>query len=369
MTNRYSTAGDIDTEAQYWVLRSEEEDVSESEILQRDAWLSSNPDNRRVYHTYRQLSTDLQGISGLHGKARLEDLARFDFSDLEASEREEDRSQPVVQRLSERLRGIGQYAHIAAAAMVALLLVSFLIMGLPGGTTLADRTLSTGTGEIREFRLPDGSVIVLGARSTLHVAFGSDERRVNLQNGDAYFDVESDAAAPFQVYASGIVVRAVGTEFEVRKRLDRLEVAIAEGIVEVSRQRAPDVASNADRGSDQHDRAVPVRDSVRLTRGQKVAAAATGLSEVQQINTEKVSSWRNGRLFYDDAELGLIVSDFNRYFDGRIELTDDRLEGLKITASFRIENIENTILSLENILPVRVDRDAPGVIRISPDDR
>ncbi|GAK34025.1 hypothetical protein JCM17846_31760 [Iodidimonas nitroreducens] len=62
----------------------------------------------------------------------------------------------------------------------------------------------------------------------------------------------------------------------------------------------------------------------------------------------------NGRLFYDNASLEEMVKDFNRYYDGKIELADDTMKDLKISGSFKIDTIEKKIFSLENILPVSV---------------
>jgi len=75
---------------------------------------------------------------------------------------------------------------------------------------------STGVGERRTLTLADGSVVTLDARSRIQVKYRDRERLIDLDQGQARFDVAKDPARPFRVSAAGReTVLAFGTQFNV----------------------------------------------------------------------------------------------------------------------------------------------------------
>jgi transmembrane sensor len=75
----------------------------------------------------------------------------------------------------------------------------------------------TGVGEQRVLKLPDGSIVTLNTRSRVTVRYNDNERRVELADGEAHFDVQPDAERPFRVISGGAAVQAIGTQFNVRR--------------------------------------------------------------------------------------------------------------------------------------------------------
>ena len=66
-----------------------------------------------------------------------------------------------------------------------------------------------------------------------------DRRLVELQRGEALFEVAHDPKRPFEVTANRVTSRAVGTKFSVRLYEDeRVETVVAEGRVLVLRERS-----------------------------------------------------------------------------------------------------------------------------------
>ncbi|MEJ1961315.1 MAG: FecR domain-containing protein [Gammaproteobacteria bacterium] len=70
----------------------------------------------------------------------------------------------------------------------------------------------------------DGSAITLNTDSQLRVALTEAERRVDLKQGEAFFEVAKDSTRPFVVEAGRKRVVAVGTKFSVRRDGDFVEV-------------------------------------------------------------------------------------------------------------------------------------------------
>lgn len=111
-------------------------------------------------------------------------------------------------------------------------------------------TYATGYGEIKEFYLPDSSLVVLNANSALKYSTEWEEagtRKVWLE-GEAFFHVkkrmltEDDKSADvtgfakFIVYADAIAVEVLGTEFNVNHREDQTEVTLKSGKVKLAVQ-------------------------------------------------------------------------------------------------------------------------------------
>src|SRR5947209_3857903 len=117
--------------------------------------------------------------------------------------------------------------------MVALL--AFRYYFVPNSNALdSGHVYATAAGEQRECLLKDGSVVTLGAASSLTVTFTQARRVAVLDRGEARFRVQHDPWRPFTVFAGLGSVTAVGTVFDVRRYSSRVFVTVSEGVVEVA---------------------------------------------------------------------------------------------------------------------------------------
>src|SRR5437773_12155326 len=100
------------------------------------------------------------------------------------------------------------------------------------------REVVTARGQRAELRFGDCSRVLLGVASRLRfpATFGR-ARDVEL-DGEAYFDVQHDAARPFRVHAAGTVTEDLGTQFVIRSYATdtAVRVGVASGRVAVRRQ-------------------------------------------------------------------------------------------------------------------------------------
>jgi ferric-dicitrate binding protein FerR (iron transport regulator) len=115
-----------------------------------------------------------------------------------------------------------------AAAAVVLLFVGFSSMYLN-----ADETFETGFGEKITVNLPDGSEVLLNAKTTLSFNENSwdTDRTVSL-DGEAYFKVKK--GEKFTVATTSGTVEVLGTEFNVHHDDDIFEVKCHEGKVKAT---------------------------------------------------------------------------------------------------------------------------------------
>src|SRR5262249_39834649 len=73
----------------------------------------------------------------------------------------------------------------------------------------------TGTGQNRTVTFQEGSVAYLNTRTELRWIGDANDRRVELIEGEALFDVVHDEAHPFRVTMDNSEIRVLGTRFNV----------------------------------------------------------------------------------------------------------------------------------------------------------
>lgn len=135
------------------------------------------------------------------------------------------------------------FAWLKIAAAITLLLGAGLIFYTQNNKQLtADRavTESTKTGELKEMRLTDGSIIKLNAGSSVRVSeeYGSHNRHIVL-DGEAHFEVVKNAALPFTVESGKLTVTVLGTGFEVKNyKGEQAQVRVEHGKVRVQSEKS-----------------------------------------------------------------------------------------------------------------------------------
>lgn len=313
----------LDDQATDWVVRLADADVDSSDHLAFDAWLNSSPANARAYEQALDLHCGLEGLRD-----------RF------AAERD-----PHVTTRKPGARWIA--TALAVAASVAVLL---FVTKSPAPSWSAP--VATETAETRDITLPDGSSVVLGARSRIELAFTDDARRVRLSDGEAFFDVAHDPARPFFVETPGALVRVVGTQFEVKAMPDQVRVVVARGLVDVTEDRTLAALLGAETPH-------------RLRVGQQILIAKMGTAgAIEGEAPQNPAAWRKGVLAYQDATLAEIIADANRYSAKPIRISDSSLAKLRITASYPADRMNQLLSTLRLALPLDVVDEGGGEIRL-----
>lgn len=206
----------------------------------------------------------------------------------------------------------------------------------------------TGIGDLRTLALADGSAATLSSDSRIEVALSRRERHVELQRGEAYFDVAKDAQRPFAVAAGNYRVVAVGTRFAVRHDGDDLRVVVTEGSVRLQ--------SDAVAGMAQPETLLPAG-SVALANRHGVLVRAGSVADA-----ESDVDWRRGFVVFRDTPLATAVAEFNRYNTRPLVIADASAAQLRIGGSFRWSNADVFVNLLEQALPLRAEREAERIV-------
>jgi transmembrane sensor len=172
-------------------------------------------------------------------------------------------------------------------------------------------TISTPRGGQYQLVLPDGTKVWLNATSSLKfpVAFTGNSRSVEL-TGEAYFEVttlrlRSGQKMPFKVnVANRAEVEVLGTHFNVMaySEEEAIKTTLLEGSVKVN---------NGQSGNKQ---------SAMLKPGEQVSIfQSSQLSQPIPVQTEEVVSWTNGKFYFNNADLKLIMRQIARWYDVEVE--------------------------------------------------
>jgi len=211
----------------------------------------------------------------------------------------------------------GKRPQMLAAA--AIVLLGILTAILP----FAARDLATGIGEQRTFKLDDGSIVQLNTNTRIAVDYSNSQRNIHIVQGEALFSVEHDPQRPFIVTAGSAHVRAVGTQFNVRARAGSVDVAVIEGIVQVT---SGDAVSNDPSQELAPATGAPVSVEsqgyqTRLLAGQAARVSHGSVVSLPSTVTADSLSWRERRLVFHEATLGEVAAEFNRYNRTQIKVS------------------------------------------------
>ncbi|WP_104663692.1 FecR family protein [Ensifer adhaerens] len=198
---------------------------------------------------------------------------------------------------------------------------------------------ATDTAETRSIDLPDGSRVVLNARSAMDVNFDERARRVVLKEGQAFFDVAAEAR-PFRVASGGVVVTALGTAFDVDANTadGSLGVAVTRHSVRVQ----PTAGGFA---------------GVTVAEGQRVSVARNGVVGAPVAQDPAIAlAWQSGMYVAENRRLDDIVAALSRYHGGWIVFSHDSLKSTRVSAVLDLRTPDASLAALASGLPIRVTR-------------
>jgi transmembrane sensor len=227
----------------------------------------------------------------------------------------------------------------AAAVLVVLVGGGFLWREIrESGAASVARTFATTVGERRQFRLADGTEVVLGPASRLVVDPNSDDRSVTL-DGEGYFSVVHDASHPFTVKVGAVKIQDVGTTFAIQTDdSGGVRVAVSSGSVSLGA-----------RESDGAREVLHARDRATVDAGGLVAVERRAVSDDDL-------AWVQGRLVFRDAPLIQVGAELYRWYGVRLRVVDPSLANLHLTASFSGESVDRVLNVIALSLGARVER-------------
>jgi len=252
----------------------------------------------------------------------------------------------------------GRKVAIAATVVLALAgggaLLWWARVAGPGRSVAAAplREVRTRPGQRAQFRLSDGSGVVLATASVLRydtTSFGASTRELQL-DGRAYFQVTHDPRRPFLVRTARTVTEDLGTEFVITDYTGdpATEVVVASGTVAV-RTAATDTAVAA----------------TVLAAGEKVRLDTAGRATVRRgVDLGTELAWTEGRLVFVNAPVPEVVAQLNRWYGIDLRLGGATLAAHRFTGSYTGESDSTVVRELATAIGARVERRGGAVVLV-----
>jgi transmembrane sensor len=172
----------------------------------------------------------------------------------------------------------------------------------------------------------------------------TNERDVDLLEGQALFHVAKDPARPFIVSSAATQVRAVGTEFDVYRRIQGTVVTVVEGRVAV-------LLPDQDEPGVQPPPSAP-NAPMFLSAGEQVLVTPRTMQKAEHPSVAMATSWTQRQIRFESASLADVAEEFNRYNERQLVIQDPTLYDFHITGVFS---------STDPASLVRFLRERPGV--------
>lgn len=235
-------------------------------------------------------------------------------------------------RPSARIIRLSPWHHWAAvaASLVFLLAIYALLIRESDPPSYA---LAPGA-DIEDIRLADGSVAKLRANSTLNTLRSSPTLYEVALRGEATFDVPPSERT-FRIRTDHGEVMVIGTTFNVRTWLDRTEVAVQSGIVEI--------------------RASADAPEVRVAAGQIGIIVSDGATVREIEDLDRHLSWHDGIIRAASTPFNELATELGYHFGVEV-IVEPELRLQTITGVIGLTTLEESLGDLAAATGTRVER-------------
>jgi ferric-dicitrate binding protein FerR (iron transport regulator) len=329
--------------------------ISEEELIELNSWISESNENEQCFNTLKSA-----WIAG--GKTS----GNF-------STRQEDALSSVKQRFirnkTKTFKSFRNFYGIAASWLIIFILTGALSIYFTSKCLSGEKedtciSVSAPLGAKSYIDLPDGTSVWLNAGSKItfnNADYGISSREVHL-TGEAYFSVKTNKMVPFLVRTSDLLVKALGTKFNVKAYPEEKTITaiLEEGKIEVTPLNGSSstekvmlvpnemVTYNIDDKKYQEagkEKEKPISPPPAKTK--------STLKVIPHIKSKVITSWKDEDWIIDGQCLDELVPLLERRYNMEIKFSSDKIKKFKFTGKIRKETIEQIMNALEMSAPIK----------------
>lgn len=293
--------------------------ASEQELKTLLQWIRERKENLRYFNELCNIWENSSDISGKCDETELA-LNKLD-SRIKLFEKEAATVELIAEEDSKRIM-------IYRVAAIAILLTGFSILFYIAFNKVHTKnirqeyvTAIAPKSQKSQLILADGTKVWLNSGTTVKYKtdYGKSDRQIIL-NGEAYFEVAKNPSRPFLVYAGNIVVKAIGTSFNIKCYPDDniIETTLVEGKVQVS-SHSGDIRRDVYLLPKQC--AIFNRTDNRLViapnseSGPKKKEKENLLLKYRPKSIEAVISWKNEELMFENESFDELTKRLERWYN------------------------------------------------------
>jgi transmembrane sensor len=186
-----------------------------------------------------------------------------------------------------------------------------------------------------EFSLPDGTKGWLNSNSKIKYNGNFRTDREIFLTGEAFFDVSKDKLRPFKVYANEVVIKVLGTRFNIASYEDEgeVEVVLEEGKLEFSRKDMND------------DRIMNPNDLIIFDKSLNTIST-------EIVQPQKYISWTEGKLVFRNDPVDVIARRLGRFYDVDVYIDGQIADDIRLRGTFVDESLEQVLYYIKRSMPI-----------------
>lgn len=238
-------------------------------------------------------------------------------------------------------RLIPNWLKVAAAILIPLILTNAIIWFIfeKQDNNIAWQEIVVPRGEKQQMIFQDGTRIWLNSDTKLKypVEFSGNQREVKLE-GEAYFEVKKNPRKPFFVRVNNLSVKVTGTSFNIKAYREEkvITTTLDEGKISLLAQQNNGPVEYA------------------LAPGQQAFYSKnTSAIEIRKIAIGQNSSWKEKKIKFKDTPLMEVIKVLERWYNVKFIVIDKGLSTYTYTITFRNESLQNVLIGLEKITPIK----------------
>lgn len=334
--------------------------LSNQETDDIDKWIEASEDNREIFRIYQRIwivSSDVFPDEKFNAKKAWNNIAN-------------NINKPSYHNISQS-RKQSRKLYIKVARIAAMALVIFALGALVSYLSLSGHKnfatdISVPQGSISRIVLPDSSTVWLNAGSTISYSsdFNHSARSVKLE-GEAFFDVTTNAKKPFVVKTSHLNVIALGTQFNVKAypNDDAVLTTLVEGnvIIEIPELEKPFtyileprqnfVYMKSDRSVSMSD---PREAGTQKENEQETPVETKELISVKNnIKPELYTSWKDETWIIEGETMADLAVMLERRYNTKINIHAEELKLYRFTGKIMNETLEQVLEILRMTAPLK----------------
>ncbi len=238
----------------------------------------------------------------------------------------------------QRLKSV--YANVASILFIPLFITGILIAGYKkynSGIEPDDPVSSTiyaPMGSRVSFNLPDGTTGMLNSGSHLNYSIPFiPDRKVTLE-GEAWFNVKSDEDHPFKIVTGDLLVRVLGTSFNIcaYSPEEYIEIVLEVGKMELVNNRNNEI--------------IMMNPAERLFY-------QDGIIKKTLTDPKKYYAWTEGKLIFKGDPMKEVIRRIERWYNVKIEISDPELLDYSLWGTFEDDKLEDVMRFLSMTSPLK----------------
>lgn len=279
-------------------------------------WCAQSVDNQKYFE---QLQTIFENA------ALVVDNTRYD-ADL-AWEKVKQKIQPIQNKQT-------PWSYLRIAASVALIAISGFLAYQQFFSNTSRMTIASSALVVKD-SLPDGTKVVLNKQTEMSIAYDAKKKKGRIKlKGEASFEIKHDSEKEFIVEVEELLIRDIGTVFNVEAypESNLVEVSVQEGEVHFYTQQ---------------------KEGIFIKAGSKGVYDKISKSFTLQQADTNVIAYKTRQFVFEESDLQNVVDQLNAIYEKKIKISE-KLKTCKVTVNFNNEDIDTIVEILAETLNLRI---------------